>query len=193
VARTLPVLLPACSQFVVEYAGDYLAQDPLTGRVFGTYLAGLGGTDGQIDFLVVPDATGALHRRVRWYGFPRNVDLSDDAPTHPTVRGPTTGRPPDTNAMLDVVPLRDLLMAVGVAVPKASVFFEHFADLPPAADYGVPDAVDAGAKYCVAWKPQDLTRGSLTRPKMIRITLTLDDPAARITEGQVVEYVLDLP
>jgi hypothetical protein len=188
-AKTLPVLLPACSQFVVEYAGDYLRQDPRTGKVLDTYTSGPSGVDGEIDYVVVAMASGVPQRRVRWYGFPRNVDLHDDTPPNPSVKGRVT----DTNAMRDVVPLRDVLLSAGAPVPPASVFHEHFADLPPVPDYGVPDAVAAGAKYCVAWKPQDLARGSLVRPRMLRITLTLDEPQARMTEGKTVEYVMDVP
>ena len=191
-SRTLPVLLPARSQFIVEYAGDFLRQDPLTARVTGTYLGGREGTDGQSDFIATgtpPNAT----RRVRWYGFPRNVDLTDDAPPLTVVRGqPKNGPHGDTNTMLDVVPLRDLLLAAGAPIPPPSVYFEHSVDMDNVADYGGPDGLEAGARYCAAWKLNDLSRDSLCRPKLLRVTLVVDDPQARMTQGQPCEYVLEL-
>ena len=48
-------------------------------------------------------------------------------------------------------------------------------------------------RYYAAWAPNDLRKGSPTRPKMLRITMTVDDPNGRLTEGQTFEYVIDLP
>ena len=89
-------LMPGVTQFIVEYAGDYLNQDPNTGAVKSVwsneYFMGGGGfgqsptnnvgyqffpwclptdgpTDGKIDFTV--DADGS--HRIMWYGFPRDV------------------------------------------------------------------------------------------------------------------------
>jgi hypothetical protein len=33
----------------------------------------------------------------------------------------------------------------------------------------------------------------LTKPKMLRFTVTVDDPNGRLTEGQTFEYVINLP
>ena len=214
VARTVPVFLPGCTQFAVEYAGDYLKQNPETGVIEGTYLQGPSGVDGVVDFIVVPTdhpeyvnapyvgsyKTDYRTRRVRWYGMPRNVDTSDDRVGVPMVRG----QGPDPDRYLDVVPLRDILATVsdpamlgGRDVETDRNFFERntyrgeTGYLPPAANYAATMPPDQ--KFVLAWGPSDLVKGSLTKPKMLRFTLAVDDPNGRLTEGQTFEYVVDLP
>jgi prepilin-type N-terminal cleavage/methylation domain-containing protein len=63
-ARALPVFLPACTQFIVEYAGDFFSQNPANGAITGTK------PDGFTDFQV--DAAGV--RKTRWYGFQRDIN-----------------------------------------------------------------------------------------------------------------------
>ena len=48
-------------------------------------------------------------------------------------------------------------------------------------------------KFVLAWGPSDLVKGSLTKPKMLRFTLSVDDPTGRLTEGLTCEYVVGLP
>ena len=60
-AEMAPYYLQHCSQFIVEYAGDYMQQDQ-----YGN-MTNLG-PDGQIDFYL--DANGNKH--IRWYGMPRS-------------------------------------------------------------------------------------------------------------------------
>ncbi|MDQ3826554.1 MAG: hypothetical protein M3325_12795, partial [Actinomycetota bacterium] len=55
VSQTVPVFVRGCTQFMVEYAGDYLKQDPVTGAVTGTYLGGPAGVDGQVDYVLVDE------------------------------------------------------------------------------------------------------------------------------------------
>src|SRR5690606_8883085 len=100
VALTAPIFLSHCSQFIVEYAGDFTSQDPTTGAL----LAEVGDQpDGVTDFIVDPD-TGA--RSIRWYGLPR------DARGTGVIRGESApGR--FGSDMLNVVPLRDVLRAGG--------------------------------------------------------------------------------
>jgi hypothetical protein len=62
VAQIAPYFLQHCSQFIVEYAGDYLTQDG-NGNMTGI------GPDGQIDFYQsAPNGP----RQIRWYGMPRS-------------------------------------------------------------------------------------------------------------------------
>jgi prepilin-type N-terminal cleavage/methylation domain-containing protein len=63
-ARTAPCFVPGCTQFAVEYAGDFITQvnDP-TSTNFGN--ATDVKPDGVTDFIVV---NGSV--RTRWYGFP---------------------------------------------------------------------------------------------------------------------------
>jgi prepilin-type N-terminal cleavage/methylation domain-containing protein len=196
-AMACPIFIRGCTQFIVEYAGDYLGPAP-DGRVVGTYLAGPAGVDGQVDFSIIleqPDPTrpAVPVRRIRWYGMPRNVDTFDDHPGSPVVVGGLGTK--DPNVLRDVVPLRDVLVAAGVPIPPD--FFEHFADLEPGQDYGAPRRIDTGTQpvtnYWAAWGPAELAGGSLVRPKMLRITMTVDEPFGRMAQGQTYEYIINLP
>ena len=215
IAQTVPVFVRGCTQFIVEYAGDYLVQDPITGNIMGSVFGPPGVGDNVIDFAVVPTpgSTGAGARRTRWYGAPRNVDTSDDQAGLPVVRG--TGQ---VAMMRDVVPLRDVLKSAGITPPPD--FFERDIDNRMAArpNYAAMQATTGGRstnaglavwesplmgtdanEYVAAWGPgstagsHDLGKGSLTKPKMLRITIVVDDPAGRLADGQTYEYVFTLP
>jgi prepilin-type N-terminal cleavage/methylation domain-containing protein len=209
-ARTTPVFMEHCTQFIVEYAGDFveqsrgMAQDGApAGQVMDVdSLNGVYHPDGQIDFVVINPDTPNESRRVRWYGMPRDV-------TSPT------GGPPDgliassfsavgnTNALVDVVPLHDVLdTATGgfVYMPPSPTnsFVERVLPRstpqtpfgpPPQyyADYRNPGGgMPTNGQYVVAWGPDT---NDQPRPKMIRIVVTIDDPEGRIAEGQTFEYV----
>ena len=106
-AVTAPFFVANCTQFVVEYAGDFLNQDPADGAVIDVSkwvdtngLLQTGKTDGQIDYIVDKPTTDpkTWSRRIRWYGLPRD----------------TTGPDPDGVTRInefDVVPLRDVVYA----------------------------------------------------------------------------------
>lgn len=177
-ARTVPVFLPHCTQFAVEYAGDFVTQ-AADGTVAAVAEDAQGfavpAPDGVIDFYVRPDGG----RAIRWYGYPR--DLNGD--------GVIQGNRLKNNDMPDVVPLRD--------VARAPFRFErklnqtNDSDLPPKADYAAATGVALDARYLCAWGPDTV---DCPVPKMIRLTLTLDDPRGRLPpEGRTFEYVLSLP
>lgn len=77
-----PIFLRGCSQFIVEYAGDYVQQK--TTNEDPTHPAGsiiALGEDGQVDFDAVADPTTkdgnnnpTVIKRIRWYGMTRSVD-----------------------------------------------------------------------------------------------------------------------
>jgi type II secretory pathway pseudopilin PulG len=119
-AEMAPYFLQHCSQFVVEYAGDYMQQDnnPPSSDANAGNMLGLG-PDGQIDYYL--DANGNKH--IRWYGMPRSSTgtphldgLGTTAGDSVLIRGydntkdkaasiPATGLP--INYFTDVIPLRD--------------------------------------------------------------------------------------
>lgn len=194
VARLSPIFLNSCTQFIVEYAGDFVAQDnaptsPTHGYVTGVYwddttrTVNPSGYDGEIDYVL--DANGIA--KTRWYGFPRDTDGDN------LILGWISGR--NNNQMLDVVPLRDVWRtAPGMATSNGAPF-ERTQDpntmyiyLPPVADYvsgmGYQDT------YLCAWGTNPTMD---RRPQMIRITLAIDDPNGRIGGAQTFEYVLKLP
>lgn len=203
-AQTAPVLVPGCTQFIVEYAGDFVAQDndpalATYGNVIGVCapvnpVANPPKTDGVLDYIVVGVAPNR-HKEIRWYGLPR--DTNGDG----VVDGWTAGR--TNNQLRDVCPLRDVMRTLAVEVTNRGASFELGKSpagptgqlLAPKANYA--DTTGAGAlglgltdEYVCGWSPAETYR-----PKMIRITMTIDDPAGRSPnpDGQVHEMVFELP
>lgn len=174
-SRQFPIMARGCTQFIVEYAGDFLSQNPTTGAVLGRYNDATPSVDTEIDFIVVGSGT-TLQRRIRWYGMPRNVDTTDDTATDIVIVGNGT---PAT--MLDVVPLRDV---AGVTMP----FEKSLPSASALANYGAKTGgMASGSEYRCVWGPYDTVR-----PKMIRVTITLTDSQGRLPNGQTFEYVFAL-
>ncbi len=194
VSQTVPCFVPGCSQIIVEYAGDFLAQDS-KGKVI-TQMEMQGSTptkvlappDGEVDFTIDP-VTGV--KRIRWYGFPR--DINNDGTIDPSV---------------DVVPLRDMIQNLGVVgrlnmihpsgTPSAVdyYYFERNVDItlpypPSPVDYAANPNQLWAASYVVAWGSEPQTVSS-PRPSMLRITLQIDDPSGRLKVPQTAEYVVRL-
>jgi prepilin-type N-terminal cleavage/methylation domain-containing protein len=163
-AEMAPYFLQHCSQFIVEYAGDYMQQDPATGKMTGL------GPDGQIDFYL--DAQGNKH--IRWYGMPRSstgVAHPGDSTGAPVlIRGfnpgdsvaggvddPTySGGTPSTtslNYFTDVIPLRDyytMFASVPGNVAKPVVItppWEVDTSFAPSRDYGALLMATAAYQY----------------------------------------------
>jgi prepilin-type N-terminal cleavage/methylation domain-containing protein len=176
VARTVPWLVGGCTSFMVEYAGDFLNQNETTGAVLNTYAAAAG-TDGRIDFHQPSSAAVGGLRTVRWYGFPRDLN----------------GNGIITAADGDVVPFSDF--NGGTLAP-----FEHTESATAQTfptTYTNP-ALDR--EYVAAWQPPGTYRdasGNILpdppKPRMIRVTLTMDDARGRLPGGQSYEYVIELP
>lgn len=189
-ARQASVFLQGASQFVVEYAGDFVSQNQTVGAAYGnvtdTFLSP-GGQDGEIDFVrqwndtdnngqVDSPEFSSLRKVIRWYGFPR--DTNGDGRIR-AVDG-------------DVVPLRDLIADSPVLPAPLPSWFEK--EWPTsgaqALDYNYATLVtpDDRPAYTCAWGPNDTVR-----PRMIRVTIVLDDTSGRLAEGQTLEYVFQLP
>jgi prepilin-type N-terminal cleavage/methylation domain-containing protein len=217
-ARTVPCFVPACTQFAVEFAGDFITQvrgdlngdgvedaDDRRDSRYGQAVIAKG--DNVLDFIVDRSNTSQPTERVRWYGFPRNVDTFDDTATGVVVRGTPVGS--DINTMRDVVPVRDVMAACPPAPPTERVFIpERFErDVPTIKpNYGVADGVALGARYVCAWGPTgsylaptppptgpNAVVPDPPLPKMVRLVVGVDDPDGRISDTQYYEYVIDLP
>jgi len=178
-AGVAPVFLRHCSQFIVEYAGDYLTQDNNPADVTYGQVTGATG-DNVIDYVIDP-VTGA--RRIRWYGFPRDTN-ADGA----------------IDLIHDVVPLRDVLQAAAPNGAGQSATttapWEVFNDLTPNSNYAAANAVKADSQYICSWGAESqwpvLSGFGTGVPRMLRITLALDDPDGRLASPQIYEYVIDL-
>lgn len=181
-AQNYPVYIRGCTQFIVEFAGDFFTQD-----ASGTITAAV--PDGDIDYVVdnpgpgVPPAQQARH--IRWYGFPR--DTNGDG---------LINKSDGTNSTIpfahDVVPARDMM--------GAPLLFER--TVPPAStndysqNYPMPAPSTTGPEwgpaYVCAWGPDTDAKG-VPRPKMIRITISIDDPTGHLNTEQTYQYVFTLP
>lgn len=194
-AQTAPIFVRGCSQFIVEFAGDYAQQDPITGQFLGA------GQDGQIDFIVdQSNSTDPTQwtRRIRWYGFPR--DTSSPTPKSPNafIAGPPI--PDGALEQYDVIPVKWYI----VNTPPGVIWFERA--IPPLPTSGfdtgntsmpinaptfVPNlAPFAGPAYIAAWGPDIDPK---YRPKLIRITIAIDEPTGRLNTEQTYEFIFALP
>jgi len=182
-ARITPYLMAHASQFIVEYAGDYVQQNPAGGALTGA------GPDGQLDYFY--DATGT--KRIRWYGLPRY----DAAVPHTsaTIAGGGLGL---NGYFPDVIPLRDFLYMMspfgnGTSPGYYTLPFspEKYVSFPVAADYAAaftsPNYV-AGTTgdpmYTCVW--------TNNTPWMIRILVKVDDPNGQLQGGPWFEYIFTL-
>lgn len=195
-AQTSPMFVPNCSQFVVEFAGDFVTQDPVTGFPTGTSADGLG----ELDWVVVG-------LKGFWNGTTQYVpgDLVWDPAVGPTlyrcILTNTSQQPPNATywtaataatppvrairwyglprgvtgsgrveLFQDVVPVRDML---GVQQP-----FERGALPAQLADYSAGVGMPIGSQYICAWGP-DLAP-TVPKPRMIRILIKPEDPNGKI-------------
>jgi prepilin-type N-terminal cleavage/methylation domain-containing protein len=201
-SQTVPFFVGNCTQFIVEYAGDYLNQDPITGELkngkqdlkFGpdqtkNDVAELlmkdtsvtppetkivyGQTDGQIDFWV--DKTANATDPTKWVHRTRWYGLPRDVNGDGAV---------DIN---DVVPLADVLdyAQITVAGNPAQTPWEKDVPTPnlqTLKDYAKTSNTDATKfRYTCAWHND--------APPMIRILVKIDDPTGRLQDGQWYEYI----
>jgi prepilin-type N-terminal cleavage/methylation domain-containing protein len=164
VANLSPYFLQHCSQFIVEYAGDYLSQDPLSGNTTGL------APDGTVDFTY--DING--NRQILWYGLPRMTHII------------TTTIPAGITLKNDVVPLRDYYYSYEDAkgFARTNPSFEYCINLPYTSNYANIGAGFANANYVAAWRNNC--------PSMIRILFKLDDPNNKVQDGPWYEYVFRL-
>jgi len=212
-AEMAPYFLQHCSQFVVEYAGDYMQQnnngptDPNYGAMTGL------GPDGQIDFYV--DANGNKH--IRWYGMPRSSTGiahlgSATAGDYVLIRGydPTKSEDPTTGQLMnyftDVIPLRDyytMFLNKGVSPPTLLYAppWEVDVNFDPTRDYGsylsVPAPLNSPNGNNIAFNnpnnpPRYVAAWHDDMPAMIRILIKVDDPNNKVKDGPWYEYVFRL-
>ncbi|HEX2970912.1 MAG TPA: prepilin-type N-terminal cleavage/methylation domain-containing protein [Tepidisphaeraceae bacterium] len=201
-ALTVPFVQRGVSQFVIEFAGDFITQNADgTTKLFQP--------DNEIDYVLIPDPakSGNYIKQVRWYGMPRNVDKQNDINGRPRI--PAGGV--DAVRSADVLPLRDLLPTSPAAAVKQGKDIlqgiERFEFRNPnsnnnAAGQTVPKVKDYAtqpdkggsmlAVYECGWNSDDLNNPAIGKPTMIRLVMTLTDANGRLPEGQTVEYVYTL-
>lgn len=189
-ARTTPAFLPNCTQFAVEFAGDFISQNNNGDVIVGS------GPDGIIDFVVIGTKTvtgqTVLLTKTRWYGYPRDTGGPNGGPPDGIINGTVAG-----GFNPDVVPLRDIANNGVVGGPGAPFPFERDVNdnaigIPQSANYAAANGIPLNGRYLCAWGP-DTAAAGLPLPKMLRITMALDDPQGRLASGPTFEYVIQLP
>ena len=213
-AQQVPIFVPACSQFIVEFAGDFVAQNA-DGTLNENYdSATYGGLepDGQVDFRFDP-TTGA--RQIQWYGMPRSASggltasvangdvvplgafvhyISGKLNTTPKVSpytnsGSFTAANPDFDKFERYVKYAENTpyapTATTVRFPTDDVY-------PTTLTRADPAYFDT---YYAAFDPSTVNNPKQPRPKLFRITMTIDRPelGGRTAEGQAFEYVFSAP
>ncbi len=240
-AQALPYFVRGCTQFTVEFAGDFVTQnnDPtdVTYNNSGDTRAGkpdalvsnqpkpsdgtygdviTDGGDGVLDFFVDksadPNNPALWSRHIRWYGLPRD----DNGDGHingfkGSYNSLTAGAATQSNNdLLDVVPVRDVVLTAlhtellpatthGVGgysgenfewFPSPDQTSDNSTNNPvakPMADYAAvtPTGVSPTniPAYTAAFGPFD------PRVKLVRVTITLNDPTGRLRDGQTYQYV----
>jgi prepilin-type N-terminal cleavage/methylation domain-containing protein len=177
-ANTVPILMTGCSQFIVEFAGDFLTQDNNpTDATYGSVTALA--ADGQLDYVLTqPNGPGTTKvKQIMWYGMPRQ--------THTFTTGSNASQILASNG--DVVPVNDLLQHYGINPSYAT--FEKTYPAYQSSGYGQGNMsiTDANNGYICAFGPTD------PHPSLIRITMTLEDPTGRLQQGQTYQYVFAVP
>jgi prepilin-type N-terminal cleavage/methylation domain-containing protein len=205
-AQTTSCFIPHCTQFIVEYAGDFLEQNttntalpagwvtdagqkmnPNTGAITG------GKTDGEIDYYLdtngFPNDSSKWVKRIRWYGLPRDtngdgrIDISDVLPLADVIDYYANSTPNSPNLKVNGVtafaPWEKVLPNPGLmAMP--SLDYANFRPSPSQRTTGPMAAKNF--RYVCAWHND--------APMMIRISMKFDDPTGKLQDGQWYEYVL---
>lgn len=161
-AQQVPIFLPGCTQFIVEFAGDFMAQDgPTPGAPWdknGDSNAG-NDTDGVIDYV-------AGTAQIRWYGYPR--DTNGDG----VIRADQG----------DVAPVQDTLRvapAFQEVLPTGSL---------QAANYNYANATSLGT-YVASWSPGETNRPKMIR---ITLVIDRPEAEGKLFDGQSFEYVFNV-
>lgn len=204
-SHQVPIFLPACSQFVVEYAGDFVSQLP-DGTLDVTAANGGLTPDGIVDFHFVA-ATG--QKKIQWFGYPRsttggnvaNATTGDDVLLIGDFVGYITG----TGALTTNPSVTHYTNYSQLAAQNSSfAAWERFGTATTPAGSATArgsitftdtrGTVGINTIYA-AWGPDSIDNLNQPRPKMFRITIAIDRPemAGRSADPQTFEYIFNVP
>jgi prepilin-type N-terminal cleavage/methylation domain-containing protein len=175
-ALAMPIFVKGCSQFLVEFAGDFYDQGPN---------AGVPEPLGTVDYIFTAGAPDV--RQIRWYGLPRDTDedgindvqLLSTAPLLLAGGGPATAR---------FTPATSPQKFPAATPPVSGVERSATFAWGPTVSGGDPVADSIGPPPTTAAPGA----GNNVRPSLIRITMQLLDANGRLTEGPRIEYVFRL-
>lgn len=177
-ATAAPCLVRGCSQFIVEFAGNFYTKSDN-----GSMAHPLPDPNGQLDYYADYDSTGKfiVAKHIRWYGFPRDtngdgiIDYRDVMPLR-AMLGQSIGI--DNKTLVD-----DVEPPTNVASVQSP-----YSGGVPTSGFDYKQSVLPTSTYTAAWGPNT----TLPFPKMIRITIAIDDPNGRLGDEQYFEYVFDV-
>ncbi|MDB5332181.1 MAG: hypothetical protein JWP03_3332 [Phycisphaerales bacterium] len=181
-ATASPCLVRGCSQFVVEFAGNFYTKKPLSGAMAHP----APDPTGELDFYTDLDTTGKfiLAKHIRWYGFPR--DTNGDGIINYRDVMPLTALMPSAVQADNITPVDDVEHLSNVTAPQAP--YGSDPDGTPTQGFDYKSSVAANSSYTAAWGPTT----TLPFPKMIRVTIAIDDPNGRLGDEQFFEYIFDV-
>ena len=205
VALSSPAFIHGCSQFIVEFAGDYFEQNPSTGGATGQR------SDGVLDFDIVNGA-----RRVRWYGMNRRYDdnpvangvdvtpvsQSDKSPYNIPLPFEKFGIfPTSSDATISsyscVWSPHDFQWPNGTALSSASGgTISSSMTTPDDPKYTDPTAPKAVFLSATSLGPKVTMATAYPKgfmPWMIRLIIRVDGPGGHLQDGQTIQYVFNLP
>ncbi len=197
VAQQQPIFLRHCTQFIVEYAGDFFKQDnnQYNGAVLNQHYGCINDvyfdtldphpTDGIVDYYVDktkdpgyptnPQTPSTWVRRIRWYGFPRDTNGDGHIYGYSANRiaGGTTN-----NDITDVVPLRDIMMTGFSGGAGWGTAGNSFIPSPRPTIVGAPFEKDLEPESAVAPTRRDrrTIRVCFLRPAKAAATATMPIP-----------------
>ena len=188
-AQTAPIFVRGCSQFIVEFAGDFAYQNP-NGTV-NLAMQRQGKTDGQIDYIVDQSDPNPTRwtKRIRWYGFPRDTA----SPNVPLGNLPGPPVPDGSLEQYDVIPVKWFVgnaMQFERSVPPQPSFQSGNNPMPFVQNVSPNLGPNVSPAYICAWGP-DVPAN--LRPKLIRITIAIDEPTGRLNTEQTYEFIFALP
>jgi prepilin-type N-terminal cleavage/methylation domain-containing protein len=204
----VPIFVPNCTQFIVEYAGDYLNQDPQTGLPKHGMGQNLQTNGGQFDATTfdVADAVNEQPKDVNDplivhgttdgqidYVLDKSLDQSsgknDSSKWVRRIRWYGLPRDIDGDGLIgrdDVVPLAEVLRSFQIQVNGARTQASWEKILPPDPPAKGYQDLDSNLAtkflYTCAWHN--------SAPPMIRILIKIGDPTGKLQDGQWYEYVL---
>jgi len=198
-ALTVPFLQRGVSQFIVEFAGDFVKQEWSTNPDTAGKVTE-GKPDGEIDYVVITKdpSTGRteLTKQIRWYGMPRKVDMRHDGIPG---RGKKAAPPKEVIQSYDVVPLADMSETAATGIEQFYYLDPKTKTKSKKGNANIKDIVDyvrdlgANALYSATWNTYALQNPALKgTPAMFRIIMAVTDANNRLPEGQTVEYVYTL-
>jgi prepilin-type N-terminal cleavage/methylation domain-containing protein len=151
VAQRQQIMANGVSQFIVEFAGDFVTQNQVLGPNYGTVT----GTtpDGVIDFVAVPlGALNEYRRETRWYGLPRDVNGDGSIP----------GVPATARTSVDVLPVHRIIPPALFADPvikwlpfERTITASVGTPLPPSIDPVTNDYANNVTEPAGATNPDD--------------------------------------